>query len=111
MPIAFIPLIFNFANGFAIWFIEINVKLKVILTIALVVEHACYFYSALMVENKIAKRMGLIFCALLNVGVIAIAVIFSAWIVLINCSIILALPIVWLSTVVLDFIRRDGKKD
>ena len=109
MPIAFIPLVFNFVTGFAVWYSEINVK--VILTIALVVKYACYFYSALIVDNKIAKRMGLIVCTLLNVGMIAIAVILSAWIVLINCSIILALLIVWSRTVVLDFIRKDGKKD
>lgn len=113
MPIAFIPLIFNFVTGFAVWYSEINVKVKVkvILTIALVVKYACYFYSALIVDNKIAKRMGLIVCALLNVGMIAIAVILSAWIVLINCSIILALIIVWSHAVVLDFIKKDGKKD
>lgn len=37
MPIAFIPLIFNLVTGFAVWFSEINVIVKVILTIALVV--------------------------------------------------------------------------
>lgn len=111
MPLAFIPLIFNFVTGFAVWYSEINVKVKVILTIALVVKYACYFYSALIVDNKIAKRMGLIVCALLNVGMIAIAVILSAWIVLINCSIIFALLIVWSHAVALDFIRKGGKKD
>lgn len=108
MPLTLIPMLLNFMTGFAVWYYDIGITPKVILTIVLVLKFSCYFYSVLISDTEWIRKAGCIICVLLNVGIIITAALLSAWIILINSAITLGILLLWSCAAVFDFSKKGG---
>lgn len=96
MPILPIPLMVNMVIGGAIWMSEIDIALKVFLTLVTIIKFSLFVYVALFCQNDILKFGSLAIALLLNVALIIFGLVHSMIGVVFGASALIVMSFIWI---------------
>lgn len=110
MPLTIIPMAINLLTAVMLWRGELILAAKIVVTLLIVLKFALFFYSYSIAEPRIAKNIGTVICAVINLGLMIYCLTNGAWTVFIGLALTLILLIIWILPAVFSFGKKDGNE-